>query len=106
MNMEELISKIINDLENQGIEVTKKTIKAIYNSLINIVYEEANDRNQNKDGVTKIRLPKLGTFNIKCQDAYMGYNPTAKKKIPIEESMRIYFSASQPFKDNIQKKKK
>lgn len=106
MNMEELVSKVVKDLESQGIEVTKKLVKSVYNSIIESVYEEAcSESNKDKDGKVKIRLPKLGTFNISKQDPYLGVNPRTKTKIPIDEFYRIYFAASQTFKNRVQKRK-
>lgn len=106
MNMEELVTKIVKDLNTQGIQITKKIVKAVYNSIIESLYEEAvNEENMDENGKIKIRLPKLGSFNISKQDPYMGVNPKTKTKIPIEEFYRIYFAASQTFKDKVQQRK-
>lgn len=99
MNLEELISKVVSDIKNEQVVLTKKEVKAVYNAIINNLYEASKLANGEKE--KQVRLPKLGTFRIQEQAGYVGYNPRKKTKINVQPSTRIYFSAANKFKSTI-----
>jgi DNA-binding protein HU-beta len=86
----------ITDVLSKEHGLTKKDAKEVYNTLVELVYSEANAEPE-----TKVTLPGLGSFKVKEKEAYKSKNPRTGEEVDVDASRRVSFSAAKAFKDKL-----
>lgn len=100
MNKKETISlsQMSEILSNRYSQFPRKTIKSIVADFLSIVQEQLLDG-------SKVRLYKIGTFEVKDRAERVGRNPQTGESMVIPESKKLSFRASKSIKELIESAK-
>ncbi len=94
MTKGDLINKVNETAEAQGIALTKKDT----GTLIDIVFAEVSEAVKAEE---RFSYPNFGTFTVKHRKAREGRNPRTKEPIKIAASKTVNFKPSPTFKDSL-----
>jgi len=75
--------------------VTKKSVKDIYDAMIEVIVESANSADE-----TRTIIPEIGNLVINTRDAYTGKNPKTGEAIEVPASRRARIRINPKFAAN------
>lgn len=92
MNKTELVSKVIGDLQDQGMKLAKGEVEKVVSGVFEAIRDEV------KVGC-KVGLAGFGVFSKSTRAARNGVNPSTKKPMHIPAKDVAKFKASNSFLD-------
>jgi len=94
MTKSELINKVHERAENEGIEITKKATGEILDLAFDVIAAAI-------DHEKRFSYPQFGTFSVKHRKAREGRNPRTGKPIKIKSSYTVSFKPAPSLKDRV-----
>jgi nucleoid DNA-binding protein len=94
MTKAELIDAVAKGAADQGIELTKKDVRA----LLDVVFDTVSSAIKNDE---RFSYPNFGTFKLKHRKARKGRNPKTRETIQIPASNSVGFKPAPTLSDLI-----